>query len=217
MADTSTPHAAERPRVFISYRHAARQRVAGLGSLLKALGHHVFRDDQEIRAGRRWEDELAAGLQAADVLLVFWTRHAARSDWVYREYETFAREFPDRPLVPVRGDTTTLPPRLQVRQYADFCPLLNDLFDTVRELKATRVGNRQIRAVVLNRFQAEGIERPPDRHNLVFGLFGIPGWVMLPLYSLLRWRDLLADKIVGLADEMAQQLAPLPPASYYTT
>jgi hypothetical protein len=44
MAEPSTPHDTERPRVFISYATADRKRVEGLAVLLEALRHHVFID-----------------------------------------------------------------------------------------------------------------------------------------------------------------------------
>jgi hypothetical protein len=209
MAETSIPHEAERQRVFISYSRADRQRVAGLAAPLEALGHDVFMDQRSILPGGRWKEKLEEGLQAADVLLVFWTRHAKQSDWVRWEYESFDTQFPDRPLVPVLGDRTPLTERLQARQYSDFCPLLNELFATVRDLKEKGVGKRKIRAAVLKCLQEEGIELPRDKRNLLFGLFGIPGWAMVPLYFLHRGRD-------RLADEMAQKIATLPAASYYS-
>jgi TIR domain len=53
MAETSAPHEAGRPRIFISYSTADRQRVSGLASLLEALGHGVFIDYRPILPGRR--------------------------------------------------------------------------------------------------------------------------------------------------------------------
>jgi hypothetical protein len=113
MAEPSTPHEAEHPRVFISYGHADRHRVVGLASLLEAMGHDVFIDYRKILPGMRWRDALEKALQDADVLLVFWTQQAAQSDWVRQEYESFDTRFPDRPLVPILGDTTRLPEKLQ--------------------------------------------------------------------------------------------------------
>jgi hypothetical protein len=112
MAEPSPPPEAARPRVFISYSRADKRRVAGLVTLLKGLRYQVFIDEESIEAGQLWEDEIDAGLRDADVLLVFWTRYAAQSDYVRQESERFATPFPHRRLVSVRGDTTPLPPRL---------------------------------------------------------------------------------------------------------
>jgi len=76
MTEISQPYGAERQRVFISYSQADRQRVTGLATLLEALEHDVFIDYRSIRSGTRWEEKLEEALQATDVLLVFWTRHA---------------------------------------------------------------------------------------------------------------------------------------------
>jgi hypothetical protein len=120
MTEPFTLRETERSRIFISYSMADRHRVEALASFIKVLGHDVFTGDPLFLPGRHWQEDLEEALRAADMLLVFWTRHAAESDWVLWEYEFFDTWFPDRPLVPVRGDTTALPPRLQVRQYIDF-------------------------------------------------------------------------------------------------
>ena len=80
--------------------------------MLEALDHQVFMDKRSIRAGRGWREELEKELHAADVLVVFWTRQAAQSKWVHREYVDFDTRFPDRPLVPILGDATPLSHRL---------------------------------------------------------------------------------------------------------
>lgn len=205
MMGASEPQRAKGQRVFISYSRADRQRVAGLASLLEALEHHIFMDQRSIRPGKRWQEMLEQELKAADVLLVFWTRHAARSDWVRREYESFESQFPERPLVPVLGDTTPLTGRLQARQFSDFCPLINELLATVRDLEEKGVGKRQIRAAILKRLEEEGIKLPRDQRNRLFGLLGVVGLTASPLHLLQLRRDLLADRV-----------SALPTAYYYT-
>lgn len=194
-------------RVFISYSRADRQRVAGLCDLLEALDHRVFMDIRSIRAGRRWLPALEKALHATDVLVVFWTRHAAKSKWVKREYNDFGTRFPDRPIVPILGDTTPLSHRLQAYQHTDFCPLINELLATVRDLQSKGVSKRKIRETVLKRLQDEGIELPEykRRRTLYLGLFGTLGWASAPLYFLKTGSDFLADKVIGV------------PAAYYYT
>lgn len=198
MTQASEPESARGQRVFISYSRADRPRVAGLASLLEALEHHIFMDQRSIRPGKRWQETLEQELEAADALLVFWTRHAARSDWVRREYESFEAQFPDRPLVPVLGDTTPLTGRLQARQSSDFCPLINELLATVRNLEEKGVGKRQIRAAVLKRLEEEGIKLSGDKRARLFGLLGVVGLTASPLYFLELARDLLADRVAAL-------------------
>jgi len=205
MTEGSERHQARAQRVFMSYSRADRQRVAGLVSLLEALEHDIFMDQRSILPGKRWKEKLEEELHAADVLLVFWTRHAARSDWVRREYESFDTQFPNRPLVPVLGDTTPLPERLKARQHSDFVPMINELLATVRDLEEKGVGKRKIRAAILKRLQEEGIELSRDKRNRLFGLFGIVGLTTAPLHFLRRGRDLLADTALTL-----------PTAYYYT-
>jgi hypothetical protein len=227
MAEPSTPLEAARPRVCISYSRADRRRATGLAVLSEALGHHVFIDHRSIVGGRHWRDALEEGLQQADVLLVFWTRHARRSNWVRWEYERFDTQFPDRPLVPVLGDRTPLPDRLQARQSSDLSPpikpLIKELSDTVRTMKANGSSMRQIRAEVLQRLEAEGIILRRDQRHRLFGLFEIFGLALVPLYFLVDQRDRLVDFLQHQRDRLVDQsfaltakLSALPPAYYYT-
>ena len=148
MAEAPEPAASGAPRVFISYSRADRQRVTGLFELLQALDHRVFMDERSIRAGRRWRPELEKELHAADVLVVFWTRHARDSKWVRREYVDFDTRFPERPIVPIRGDKSELTHRLAVHQHTDFCPIINELLDMVRDLEDKKISTIRVSAQV---------------------------------------------------------------------
>lgn len=198
MAEAPESAASGAPRVFISYSRTDRQRVTGLFKLLEALDHRVFMDERSIRAGRRWQPELEKELYAADVLVVFWTRHAADSKWVRREYVDFDTRFPDRPIVAIRGDKTRLSHRLEAHQHPDFCPMVNELLEMVRDLEEKGISKREIRAAVVKRLQDEGIELPEEKRKLYLGLFGGLSIGSAPLFFLEASRDFLADKIIGL-------------------
>lgn len=195
----------ERHRIFISYSRADRQRVEGLQILLQALGHEVFFDSRSILPGMRWQETLEQELAGADVIVVFWTRHAARSKWVKREYESFLASKPDRAIVPVLGDTTRLPDALAARQHADLFPLVNELLTTVRDLEAKRVSKREIRKVVLKRLEEEGVSLRPDQRKYLFGLVGAFGLLAPPAYLAQAGGNWLVDTATSI------------PASYYAT
>lgn len=194
MAEPTEASTLKRHRVFLSYSRADRQRVLGLLTLLEGLNHRVFMDQRSIPAGKRWKEELEKELNAAEVLLVFWTRHAARSEWVRHECETFDARFPERPLVPVVGDQTPLIKTLKSHQISDFCPLINELFAMVRDLDDQGISKREIRGAVFKRLEEEGIHLPPEKRNRLFGLFGIVGLLMAPLYFLEQQRDVLMER-----------------------
>ena len=78
MVDESSPSSSSGQHVFVSYSRADRQRVVGVATLLEALGHRVFMDERSILAGERWKARLMDEVRRSDVLVVFWTRNAAR-------------------------------------------------------------------------------------------------------------------------------------------
>jgi hypothetical protein len=55
--------------------------------LLRSAGVDVFLDT-DIEPGDEWEGRILTEIRLADRFLLFWTRAAARSKWVRREYET---------------------------------------------------------------------------------------------------------------------------------
>jgi TonB family protein len=169
-------------RVFISYSSIDRFRVNGLGLLLEAMGHRVFHDHRTIKPGMRWEAALQEGLEDADVLMVFWTRHASRSDWVRKEYEYFAGSHPDRSLVPVLGDETPLAELLKTRQHADFAPVVNEVLAMKRKMKRQGLGSKAIEQAVVKRLDEAGVEVQEKDRKWLFLFLGF-GWLL----SLLRY------------------------------
>ncbi|HSG81507.1 MAG TPA: TonB family protein [Gemmatimonadota bacterium] len=190
-------------KVFVSYSSIDRVRTNGLGLLLEGLGHQVFHDHRTIKPGMKWESALQEGLDEADSLMVFWTRHAARSDWVRKEYEYFYSTYPDRPLVPVLGDETPLPEILKTRQQADFVPIVNEVLDMKRKMKQQGVSASEIEKAVVQRLDDAGVEVKTKKQRKMLGLFLGFNW----LYLLLRHPMESAQKVGRGAVEKTAQLS----------
>jgi TIR domain len=176
-------------RVFISYSKADRTRVDGLHVLLDYFGHKVFLDYKGIRLGSQWEDELRLALDQTDVMLVYWTRSASSSKWVKDEYTYALTHYPDRPLIPIKGDETPLTEPLEARQGLTFVPVINELLDLKRKMEADGRKKAEIQAAIRNRLEEAGIRLEKSDENRVFRFFGITGWLAwLPApLALLKW------------------------------
>jgi len=170
-------------RIFISYSSIDRLRTSGLALLLEAMGHQVFHDHRTIKPGMQWKAALQDGLDDASAVMVFWTRHAARSDWVRKEYEYFTAQYPDRILVPVLGDDTPMTELLKTRQHADFVPVVNEVLEKKRKMKREGAGAREIEQAVKERLAQEGVEIKTKHHRRMVFLFLGFGWLL----SLLRY------------------------------
>ncbi len=167
----------EARRVFISYSSIDRFRVNGLALLMEAMGHQVFHDHRTIKPGMRWQAALQEGLKSADAVLVFWTRHAAKSDWVRKEYEYFAAKHADRLLVPVLGDETPLSELLKTRQHADFAPVVNEVLAMQRKMKDEGAGAKAIENAVSKRLEEAGVEIKEKDKKWIFLFLGF-GWLL---------------------------------------
>lgn len=189
MVEPSRTVPPEGQSIFISYSRSDKHRVTGLGLLLEALGHKVFIDHKTILPGTRWQMKLQEGLEQAEVLLVFWTKHSAASDWVRKEYEYFYAHHPERMLVPVVGDETPLSELLKTRQHSDFSPLINELLEMKRSMEKVGVKPPEIQQAVIKRLQEAGIDLTKKQKKKLLRLFaptGFLGLVATPI-ALLQW------------------------------
>ena len=159
--------------VFVSYSREDAPRVDGLDSLLRGLGLQVFLDRRGIVAGDRWEDALESALSSAHAMVVVWSRHAARSKWVRREYETALQR--GVRVVPVSLDDTPLSDALEPIQKANLLPLVNELLALQKQLRAQGVSRAGVREAVRRRLREEGIELDERRLNAILIFTGGTG------------------------------------------
>jgi hypothetical protein len=87
--------------IFISYASNDRQLAAALAAFLEAEGWSVWWD-KSLNPGDIYRDEIMKQLAAARAVIVIWTAHSIKSDWVRAEA---GRAQADRKLIPVKQRT----------------------------------------------------------------------------------------------------------------
>ena len=102
---------AGRPTIFLSYAHADAKRAQQLAAALNARGYTVWWDTM-IEGGASFAKSIREALEAADAVIVLWSKTSIESDWVADEA---AQGRDRRRLVPLSLDGS-LPP-LGFRQY----------------------------------------------------------------------------------------------------
>jgi hypothetical protein len=73
-------------RAFASYASLDRVEVLRRVQGIQAAGTRVFLDIVNLRSGQDWEKALSHEIDASDGLFLFWSRNAAESAWVEREW-----------------------------------------------------------------------------------------------------------------------------------
>lgn len=95
--------------VFISYRRSDEGIARSLASLLTMFGQRVFLDVSCIPLGVRWELSIQSALQSAETMLVLWSKRAAQSTYMPREWASRAQSCR---IVPILLDDSPLPEEL---------------------------------------------------------------------------------------------------------
>jgi TIR domain len=85
--------------VFISYSSKDWVWAQQLEKDLRDKGFSPFLDQKRLKAGDIWAEELIGALQQSHHLIVLWSEHAKKSDWVLEEYTRFdqSRRVTQRP------------------------------------------------------------------------------------------------------------------------
>jgi hypothetical protein len=73
-------------RAFASYASQDRRDVLRCVQGIQANGAKVFLDIVDFRSGQAWEPALYREIDESDIFYLFWSRDAAKSPWVDREW-----------------------------------------------------------------------------------------------------------------------------------
>ena len=88
--------------LFISYSSKDSSVVLPLGQLLQASGSQPFIDIHDLQFAEEWKSQIDQAIQACRTMMVFWSRNAAKSEQVEREWK-LAVEL-GKPVVPILLD-----------------------------------------------------------------------------------------------------------------
>jgi len=108
--------------LFLSYNKEDKDYVRKLAAALTLTGAHVWFDEWTIRPGDSIPAAVEDGLSDFDIFLLVWSEAASQSRWVRTEMEAAVDRWikgDSCRLVPVRLDTTPLPPLLRSIRYID--------------------------------------------------------------------------------------------------
>lgn len=130
-----------RPTIFLSYAHADKTRAQRLAAALEEAGYTVWWDAL-IEGGSRFASSIDEALEAADAVIVLWSKNSIESDWV-RDEATQARD--RRRLVPVSLDNCRPPMGFRQYQLIDMTRWHgrtdSPQFDAIRRAIATAAGH----------------------------------------------------------------------------
>ncbi|MBA7493203.1 hypothetical protein ES702_03759 [subsurface metagenome] len=124
--------------VFISYSRKDSAIIGPLTRLMGLGGGKVFRDNDSIAPGQRWELLIADSIRNAKTFVVFWSKNSSKSNAVQKEIVLAINQRKD--VVPVLLDNTTLNIELAAYQWLDFQPLMLSVTSDYRPNVRVRTG-----------------------------------------------------------------------------
>jgi TIR domain-containing protein/effector-associated domain 11 (EAD11)-containing protein len=95
--------------VFVSYAHLDRETAYAIAEELGRFRLNVW-IDRRISGGERFSDAIREALDSARAVVVLWTRHAIRSDWVAYEARRAHQQGKHIPLIAGDIHVDELPP-----------------------------------------------------------------------------------------------------------
>jgi hypothetical protein len=120
--------------IFLSYSRSDKSLVAPLARLLRASGHKVFMDQDDLIAGGDWKCQIEQAIKQSDRFLLFWSKSTKPSPFVTEEWR-LALEKPGCIIVPILLDRTPLPQELhRFHGTEDLQPMFQSLL-RIRMLK----------------------------------------------------------------------------------
>ncbi len=84
-------------RIFASYSHQDMPVVESCESAARSMGDQYLRDVTLLQAGVQWDPRLIQAINDADVFQLFWSKRAATSPFVEREWQHALKLLPMRP------------------------------------------------------------------------------------------------------------------------
>lgn len=83
--------------IFASYSHQDTPVVESCESAARSMGDQFLRDVTLLQSGQQWDPRLIQAINDADVFQLFWSRRAAASPFVEREWKHALMLLPTRP------------------------------------------------------------------------------------------------------------------------
>ena len=144
-----------RPTIFLSYAHADKARAQRIAAALEEAGYTVWWDAL-IEGGSRFASSIDEALDAADAIIVLWSKNSIESDWV-RDEASHARD--RQRLVPISLDNCRPPMGFRQYQMIDMTRWHgrtdSPQFEAIRRAIATAAGHK----VIPHRKAAPAVDR----------------------------------------------------------
>jgi len=201
-----------KPDIFISYAREDEERILTVASAFENCGWSVFRD-RRIPAGQTWRSHIGQALIDAGCLVVAWSKHSIKSNWVIEEADEGKKR---GVLVPILLDAVEPPIGFRSIQAADlstwraeqpspsFDQLIRDIRAVIPAGSTAQPEERPVRSVAEIRQQVPALGSVGSQ--VAAELHGKPSVAVLPFQNMSGdpAQEYFAD---GMAEEITTALS----------
>ena len=192
MADT--PGNDDRPAAFISYSHLDRAFALRLRDALGGSGKDAWLDENEIRGGERWSEELQRAIRMADAFLFLLSPHSAGSRECRAELDHALKL--NKRILPLRVIETpleALPQEVTAYQFIPSRRPFDEQFDDSLEQLITEIDTDRDWVREHTEWSEKAVQWERHRHDRSYLLAGSE------LEAAEGWRSRAAGKRPGLS------------------
>jgi cellulose biosynthesis protein BcsQ len=215
--DPTTRQRSPKPLVFISHAHADRAFVEQtIKPLLENHGVQTWWSQENIDTGKKWENELKAGMAETDWFLVILSPRSEQSQWVHTEIGWAWADKPHRirPVLMEACNLDAFPPVIKELHFVDFTTNPQAagrkiLADMIRQLNKearqheAKVGQLSEEVEKLKEENVEVARRQKEMQTQLDNVLAFDGnWTHLPPRDVPPFRPLAARRapIVAVAN-----------------
>jgi hypothetical protein len=103
--------------IFVSYSHKDTALVLACKKAYEALGLNILIDEDDLRSGQVWNDELMNLIDRASIFQLFWSQNSSQSKYCRQEWEHALKKNQDGFIRPVYWETPLPPPPDELSKY----------------------------------------------------------------------------------------------------
>ena len=168
--------------IFLSYSRSDLEIAHQIRTLFQERDVQVWFDQESIYTGEKWPKAVGEGIARQTLLMLLWSKDAAKSHFVEFEWNTALAL--KKIIVPVLLDNAPLPPSLQAIQAIQYDSLLISIDSVLKKVEKASLQQAKPRREVLDRLNEIQTQSPHAVLAEAKTIYQQEGWTVQNFYQI---------------------------------